>query len=45
VRWRAATLLAADLAGPAGSTLSARRLAPLAVAGVLAATLVLAALG
>ncbi len=39
-----ATLLAADLAGPAGATLSVRRLAPLAAAGVLAATLVLAGL-
>jgi arsenical pump membrane protein len=40
-----ATLLAADLAGSGGSILTARRLAPLAGAGVVAATVVLAAVG
>ena len=38
-----ATLIAADLAGPAAGALTVRRLAPLAAAGVLAAALVLAA--
>ena len=40
-----ATLIAADLAGPAGGALTVKRLAPLALAGVLAAAVVLAALG
>jgi arsenical pump membrane protein len=40
-----ATLIAADLAGPAASALTVRRLAPLALAGVLTAAVVLAALG
>jgi len=40
-----ATLIAADLAGPAAAALTVRRLAPLAIAGVLAAAVVLAALG
>lgn len=37
-----ATLIATDLAGPGAPPVEARRLAPLAMAGVLAATLVLA---
>lgn len=40
-----ATLIAADLAGPAATALSVRRLAPLAIAGVLTAAVVLATLG
>jgi hypothetical protein len=44
-RGSVATLIAADLAGPGGGGLNARRLAPTALAGVLAATLVLAATG
>jgi arsenical pump membrane protein len=44
-RGSVATLIAADLAGPDGAGLNARRLAPTAIAGVLAATLVLAAMG
>jgi hypothetical protein len=39
-----ATLIAADLAGPAGGGLTARRLALPALAGVLSATLVFAAM-
>jgi hypothetical protein len=38
-----ATLLAAELAGPDAPPLEARRLAPLALAGLLAATVALAA--
>jgi hypothetical protein len=38
-----ATLIAADLAGPAGDGLTARRLAAPALAGVLSASLVFAA--
>jgi hypothetical protein len=40
-----ATLLAAELAGPDAPPLQARRLAPLALAGLLAATVALAATG
>ena len=40
-----ATLLATDLAGPDAPPLGARQLAPLAVAGMLTATVALAALG